>query len=71
MPLTGKPELTHSRGSANPCGRGVVARRDSIAALMFDVSMPVKSIALFQPGDQSSVEFRNVTAYPYGPISWR
>ena len=43
----------------------------SIAALMFDISMPVRSMALFRPGDQKSMVFRNLGVYPYGPISWR
>jgi hypothetical protein len=38
---------------------------------MFDVSMPVRSLALFRPGDQKSVAFRELGVYPYGPISWR
>jgi hypothetical protein len=43
----------------------------SVAALMFDVSMPVRAVALFHPGDQRSMEFRQLPLYPYGPISWR
>ena len=72
LPLTGKPELTKMTGFGKPVSAATWSPDGrSIAALMFDVSMPVRSIALFQPGDQSSVEFRNVAAYPYGPISWR
>ena len=43
----------------------------ALAALMFDVSMPVRSLALFRPGDQRSLEFRQLPVYPYGPLSWR
>jgi hypothetical protein len=43
----------------------------AIAALMFDVSMPVRAIALFRPDDARSLEIRTVAAYPYGPLSWQ
>jgi hypothetical protein len=35
---------------------------------MFDVTMPVRSLALFHPGDQKSVIFLDLGVYPYGPI---
>jgi hypothetical protein len=38
---------------------------------MFDVTMPVRSLALFRPGDKTSVVIRDLGVYPYGPISWR
>ena len=43
----------------------------AIAALMFDVSMPVRAVALFRPDDARSLEIRPLSVYPYGPLSWR
>ena len=43
----------------------------AIAALMFDVSMPVRAVALFRVGDARSLEIRPLPVYPYGPLSWR
>lgn len=72
MTLTGNPELaqlTHlpksvSAATWSPDGK-------AIALLMFDVSMPVKSLALLRPGDERSIVFLPLNVYPYGPISWR
>jgi WD40 repeat protein len=71
LTLTGKPELTQltrfgkqvTSAAWSPDGR-------ALAALMFDVSMPVRALALFRPDDQRSLEFRQLPVYPYGPISW-
>jgi hypothetical protein len=72
LALTGRPELTQL--SALPKSVTSAAWSpdgSSLAAIMFDVSMPVRSLALFRPGDQKSVVFRELGVYPYGPISWR
>ena len=72
MTLTGRPELTQLTALGKPVTAGSWSPDGSaVAALMFDVSMPVRSIALFRPGDQRSMEFRSVPVYPYGPLSWR
>ena len=72
LTVSGRPELTQL--TAMP--KAVTAAAWSpdggaLAVLMFDVSMPVRSMALFRPGDQKSVVFRELGVYPYGPISWR
>jgi WD40 repeat protein len=70
--LVGAPELTQLTAMPKPVTAAAWSPDGSaIAALMFDVSMPVRSMALFRPGDQKSVVFRDLGVYPYGPISWR
>jgi hypothetical protein len=72
LSLAGRPELEQltqldksvSAAAWSPDGR-------AIAALMFDVTMPVRAVALFRPGDQRSLEMRPLGTYPYGPLSWR
>jgi hypothetical protein len=72
LSLADRPELEQltrldkpvSAAAWSPDGR-------AIAALMFDVTMPVRAVALFRPGDQGSVEMRPLGTYPYGPLSWR
>lgn len=72
MALTRQPELSQltrmpkSVFSAawSPDGR-------ALAVLLFDVTMPVKTLVLFQPGKESSVTTIPLPVYPYGPISWR
>ena len=44
---------------------------EALAVVMWDVSMPVRSLLLFRPGDESSVEVRQLGFYPFGPVSWR
>jgi hypothetical protein len=43
----------------------------ALATIMFDVSMPVRSLVLFRPGDEKSAVVRQLSVYPYGPVSWR
>jgi hypothetical protein len=72
LKLTGRPELTQLTALPKPVTSGAWSPDGSaLAVLMFDVSMPVRSMALFRPGDQKSVVFRDLGVYPYGPISWR
>jgi dipeptidyl aminopeptidase/acylaminoacyl peptidase len=42
----------------------------AFAVLTFDVTLPVRALVLFRPGDQSSLVIRELPFYPYGPISW-
>ena len=70
--LAGRPELTQLSALAKPVTSAAWSPDgSSLAVIMFDVSMPVRSLALFRPGDQKSVVFRELGVYPYGPISWR
>jgi Tol biopolymer transport system component len=72
LKLVGQPDLTQLTALAKPVTAAAWSPDGSaIAALMFDVSMPVRSMALFRPGDQKSMVFRDLGVYPYGPISWR
>lgn len=72
LSLTGQPALTQltqlpksvSAAAWSPDG-------SAIAVIMFDVSMPVKAVVLFRPGDESSVAVHQLPVYPYGPLSWR
>jgi len=69
--LAGRAELTQlTRFAKSVTSAAWSPDGSSLAALMYDVSMPVKSLALFRPGDQSSVTFRPLQVYAYGPISW-
>jgi WD40 repeat protein len=71
LTLDGAHELTQltqlekavSAAAWSPDGR-------ALAAVMFDVSMPVRALVLFRPGDDASVEVRQLGLYPFGPISW-
>jgi len=72
LSLAGRPELTQ----LTRLGKSVTAAAWSpdgtaLAALLFDVSMPVRTVVLFRPGDESSVVARELPVYPYGPLSWR
>jgi Tol biopolymer transport system component len=72
LTLTGRPELTQLTALQKPVTSAAWSPDgSSLAALMFDVTMPVRSLALFRPGDQKSLVFRALGVYPYGPISWR
>jgi WD40 repeat protein len=72
LKLTGRPELTQLTALPKPVTAVTWSPDGSaLAVLMFNVSMPVRSLALFRPGDQKSVVFRDLGVYPYGPISWR
>ena len=72
LKLSGQPELSQLTALPKPVTAAAWSPDGSaLAVLMFDVSMPVRSMALFRPGDQTSVVFRDLGAYPYGPISWR
>jgi hypothetical protein len=71
LALVGQPELiqltrmTKSVTSAawSPDGK-------ALAVLQNDVSMPVRSVVLLRPGDQSSMVVHQLPVYPYGPLSW-
>lgn len=72
LKLGGRPELAQLTALPKPVTSAAWSPDgSSLAALMFDVTMPVRSLALFRPGDQTSVVFRDLGVYPYGPISWR
>jgi hypothetical protein len=72
LKLTGRAELTQLTALPKQVTAGAWSPDGSaLAVLMFDVSMPVRSIALFRPADQKSVVIRDLGVYPYGPISWR
>jgi hypothetical protein len=43
----------------------------AFAVLLWNVSLPVKALVLFRPGDEKSQVVKNLSFYPYGPISWR
>lgn len=43
----------------------------ALAVLQWEVTMPVKSLLLFRPGDERSAETRQLPFYPFGPLSWR
>jgi Dipeptidyl peptidase IV (DPP IV) N-terminal region len=71
LTLTGNPELTQlTRFGKQVTSAAWSPDGSALAALMFDVSMPVRALALFRPDDQRSLEFRQLPVYPYGPISW-
>ena len=72
LKLSGRPELTQLTAMPKPVTAAAWSPDGgALAVLMFDVSMPVRSMALFRPGDQKSMVFRELGVYPYGPISWR
>jgi hypothetical protein len=50
---------------------GRQARGGSALAVIFaGVSMPVKSLLLLRPGDERSAVMRQLSFYPFGPMSW-
>ena len=72
LKLSARPELTQLTAMPKPVTAAAWSPDGgALAVLMFDVSMPVRSMALFRPGDQKSMVFRELGVYPYGPISWR
>ncbi len=72
LDLKGRPELTQLSALGKPVTAAAWSPDgSSLAVLMFDVSMPVRSLALYRLGDPKSVVFRELSVYPYGPISWR
>jgi hypothetical protein len=42
----------------------------TLAVLQWEISLPIKSILFFKPGDDNSVEVRQLPSYPRGPLSW-
>jgi hypothetical protein len=72
MSLVGRPELTQlTRLPKSVMTATWSPDGTAIAALMFDVTMPVRSLVLFRPGDERSMVVRTLPMYPYGPLSWR
>ena len=72
LTLTTRPELTQLTNLAKPVTAGAWSPDGTaIAVLMNDVSMPLRTLVLFKPGDEKSVVVRQLSVYPYGPLSWR
>ncbi|HUQ83159.1 MAG TPA: hypothetical protein VM076_18550 [Gemmatimonadaceae bacterium] len=72
LSLTGRPELTQ----LTHLPKSVMAATWSpdggaLALLTYDVTMPIRSLVLFRPGDERSMTVRPLPLYPYGPLSWR
>src|SRR5262249_58934813 len=71
MTLDGRHELTQvtffdksvSAGAWSPDGT-------AFAVVLWDVSLPVRALVLFRPGDQASQVVKPLAFYPYGPLSW-
>jgi WD40 repeat protein len=71
MSLDGRHELTQitrfdqtvAAAAWSPDGR-------AFAVLLYDVSLPVKVLVLFRPGDAASQVVKPLAFYPYGPLSW-
>jgi hypothetical protein len=72
LTLDGKQTLTQLTQLEKPVSAAAWSPDgDALAVVMFDVSMPVRSLLLFRPGDERSVEVRQLGFYPFGPVSWR
>lgn len=72
MSLDGRAELTQvTRLPKSVQAAAWSPDGEALALLLFDVSMPVRSLALLRPGDQSSLVVKELPVYPYGPLSWR
>jgi len=72
LPLAGRPELTQLTHFPKPVASAAWSPDGSaLAMLLFDVSMPVRSLVLMHPGDERSAVVKQLSTYPYGPISWR
>ena len=71
LTLHGEPELTQlTRLPKSVASAAWSPDGTALAILLFDVSMPVRSLALLRPGDAKSLEVRPLPVYPYGPLSW-
>lgn len=72
MSLDGGHELTQLTRLEKPVSAAAWSPDGgALAALMWDVTMPVRSLLLFRPDDPKSVVVKPVPFYPFGPISWR
>ncbi len=57
-------EQSVSAGAWSPDGT-------AFAVLLWDVSLPIKAVVVFRPGDERSQVVRPLSFFPYGPLSWR
>jgi hypothetical protein len=72
MALTGRPVLSQLTNLPKSVTSATwSADGSALAVLMFDVSMPVRSLVLLRPGNERSMVVRPLPMYPYGPLSWR
>jgi hypothetical protein len=69
--LDGKHELTQvTRFDAAVSSAAWSPDGSAFAVLLQDVALPVKAVVLFRPGDAEAQVVKNLSFYPYGPISW-
>jgi hypothetical protein len=72
LTLDGRHELTQLTHASKPVASAAWSPEGSaLAVLLWDVTMPVKSLLLVRPGDERSALVRQLPFYPFGPMSWR
>jgi len=64
LTLDGRRELTQITHADKPVASA------ALAVLLWNVTMPVKSLLLVRPGEERSAVVRELPFYPFGPISW-
>jgi hypothetical protein len=71
LTLDGKRELSQVTRAENPVAAAAWSPDGSALAVIFaGVSMPVKSLLLVRPGEERSAVMRELSFYPFGPMSW-
>jgi len=70
-PARGKHELSQVTRAENPVAAAAWSPDGTALAVIFaGVSMPMKSLLLVRPGDERSAVTRELSFYPFGPMSW-
>jgi len=72
MTLDARHELTQVTHFDKSVGAGAWSPDGTaFAVILWDVSLPVRAVVLFRPGDEASQVVKPLAFYPYGPLSWR
>jgi len=71
LTLDGRRELTQITHADKPVASAAWSPDGAaLAVLLWNVTMPVKSLLLVRPGEERSAVVRELPFYPFGPISW-
>ena len=71
LTLDARHELTQVTHADKPVASAAWSPDGTALAVLFsDVTMPVKSLLLVRPGDPRSAVTRQLSFYPFGPMSW-
>lgn len=71
LTLDGKAELTQVTRAEKPVASAAWSPDGTaLAVLLWNVTMPEKSLLLIRPGNERSATVRQLPFYPFGPMSW-